>query len=131
MRATLKYFWIVNLLILLQVALGIVTAHYGVEGDSLYGIDIASFLPYAVSRTWHVQIAILWIATAWLATGLYMGPSILGKDPKYQKLGVNVLFIALLIVVGGSLIGQWLGVMQKLGLVENFYFGPKDMSMLT
>ncbi len=123
MQATKKYFWIVNLLILAQVMLGILTAHYGVEGDGLYGIDIASFLPYSITRTWHIQIAIFWIATAWLATGLYIGPSLSGKDPKFQKLGVNVLFIALLIVVGGSLIGQWFGVMQKLGLVENFWFG--------
>ena len=36
---------------------------------------------------------------------------------------MNVLFVALLIVVLGSLAGQWMGVMQKLGLVENFYFG--------
>ncbi len=123
MRATKKYFWIVNLLILAQVMLGILTAHYGVEGDGLYGIDIAGFLPYSITRTWHVQIAIFWIASAWLATGLYIAPSLSGKDPKFQKLGVNVLFIALLIVVGGSLIGQWFGVMQKLGLVENFWFG--------
>lgn len=123
MRATKKYFWVVNLLILVQVGMGILTAHYGVEGDALYGIDIASFLPYSISRTWHVQLSIFWIATAWLATGLYIGPSLSGKDPKYQKLGVNLLFIALLIVVGGSLIGQWFGVMQKLGLIENFWFG--------
>lgn len=123
MRATKKYFWIVNLLILAQVLLGILTAHYGVEGDSLYGIDIAGFFPYSITRTWHVQIAIFWIATAWLATGLYIAPSLSGKDPKYQRLGVNVLFIALLVVVAGSLIGQWFGVMQKLGLVENFWFG--------
>ncbi len=123
MRATKKYFWVVNLLILAQVMLGILTAHYGVEGDALYGIDIASFLPYSITRTWHVQIAIFWIASAWLATGLYIAPSLSGRDPKFQKLGVNVLFIALLIVVAGSLIGQWFGVMQKLGLVENFWFG--------
>ncbi|MEA4997527.1 MAG: nitric-oxide reductase large subunit [Petrimonas sp.] len=123
MRATKKYFWIVNILILAQVMLGILTAHYGVEGDVLYGIDIASFLPYSITRTWHVQIAIFWIASAWLATGLYIAPSLSGRDPKFQKLGVNVLFVALLIVVAGSLIGQWFGVMQKLGLVENFWFG--------
>ncbi|MEA4948532.1 MAG: nitric-oxide reductase large subunit [Petrimonas sp.] len=123
MRATKKYFWIVNILILAQVLLGILTAHYGVEGDALYGINIAGFLPYSITRTWHVQIAIFWIASAWLATGLYIAPSLSGKDPKFQKLGVNILFIALLIVVAGSLIGQWFGVMQKLGLVENFWFG--------
>lgn len=123
MRATKKYFWIVNILILAQVLLGILTAHYGVEGDALYGINIAGFLPYSITRTWHVQIAIFWIASAWLATGLYIAPSLSGRDPKFQKLGVNILFIALLIVVAGSLIGQWFGVMQKLGLIENFWFG--------
>ena len=104
MRATKKYFWIVNILILAQVMLGILTAHYGVEGDALYGIDIASFLPYSITRTWHVQIAIFWIASAWLATGLYIAPSLSGRDPKFPKLGVTVPFVAWLIVVAGSLI---------------------------
>lgn len=123
MWAVKKYFWVVNLLILVQVLLGVITAHYGVEGDGFYGIDIARFIPYSITRTWHVQLAIFWIATAWLATGLYIAPSLNGKDPKFQKLGVNILFLALLIVVGGSLIGQWFGVMQRLDLVNNFWFG--------
>ncbi|MFA7493956.1 MAG: nitric-oxide reductase large subunit [Proteiniphilum sp.] len=123
MWAVKKYFWIVNLLILAQVLLGVITAHYGVEGDGFYGIDIAKFIPYSITRTWHIQLAIFWIATAWLATGLYIAPSLRGKDPKFQKLGVNLLFIALLIVVAGSMTGQWFGVMQRLNLVNNFWFG--------
>lgn len=123
MRLVKKYFWIVSLLMIVQVGLGIVTAHYGVEGDGLYGIPIDQFLPYAVTRTWHTQLAIFWIATAWLATGLYIAPAVSGKDPKFQVFGVNFLFIALLIIVAGSMVGQWFGVMQKLNLVENFWFG--------
>lgn len=123
MKATLKYFVVVTALIGIQVLLGIITAHYGVEGQSFYGIPLADFLPYSVSRTWHVQLAILWIATSWLATGLYMAPAISGYEPKYQRLGVNVLFGALLVIVIGSLAGQWFGVMQKLDLVQNFWFG--------
>lgn len=123
MWAVKKYFWIVNLLILAQVLLGVITAHYSVEGDGFYGIDIASFIPYSITRTWHIQLAIFWIATSWLATGLYIAPSLSGRDPKHQKIGVNVLFVALLIVVAGSLIGQWFGVMQRLDLVNNFWFG--------
>ena len=122
-RATLKYFWVVTLLILVQVIMGVVTAHYGVEGQAFYGFPLAEWLPYSISRTWHVQLAIFWIATSWLATGLFYAPAISGKEPKYQKLGVNVLFGALLVIVVGSLAGQWMGVMQKLGLVENFWFG--------
>ena len=123
MRATLKYFWVVSALFIVQIVLGVVTAHYGVEGDGFYGFPRSEILPYSVSRTWHVHMAIFWIATAWLATGLYMAPAISGYEPKYQALGVNILFVALLVVVGGSLIGQWLAIMQKLGLDVNFWFG--------
>ncbi|GAB2764701.1 nitric-oxide reductase large subunit [Salinimicrobium soli] len=123
MRAVKKYLWVVSLLILVQMTFGVITAHYGVEGDAFYGLDLAKVLPYSISRTWHVQLGILWIATAWLATGLYIAPAVSGRDPKFQKLGVNFLFICLLIIVAGSMAGQWMGVMQKLGLTENFWFG--------
>ena len=66
-------------LILVQICVGVITAHYGVEGRGFYGIDLAKILPYAVARTWHVQLGILWIATAWLAAGLYFGPLVSGK----------------------------------------------------
>ncbi|HLN55848.1 MAG TPA: nitric-oxide reductase large subunit [Bacteroidales bacterium] len=122
-RAIVKYFWTVSALLLVQVLMGVITAHYGVEGQAFYGIPLADFLPYSVTRTWHVQIAIFWIATSWLATGLYYAPAISGHEPKFQKLGVNFLFISLLVIVVGSLFGQWMGVMQKLGLVQNFWFG--------
>ena len=87
MRATTKYIWIVSLLILVQMVLGAITAHYGVEGDALFGLPIQDFLPQAVSRSWHVQLAILWIATSWLATGLYIAPAVSGVEPKFQRLG--------------------------------------------
>jgi nitric oxide reductase subunit B len=123
MTATLKYFWVVTALIVVQVVLGAVTAHYGVEGSGFYGLDLSAVLPYSLSRTWHVQLAIFWIATSWLATGLFIGPAVSGHEPRFQRLGVNVLFGALLIVVAGSLAGQWFGIMQRLGLAGNFWFG--------
>ena len=61
-------------LLLVQILLGVVTAHYGVEGDGFYGIPLAECLPYVVARTWHMQLGIFWIATAWLAAGLYIAP---------------------------------------------------------
>jgi len=122
-RATLKYFWVVSALILVQIAMGIVTAHYGVEGDGFYGIKIDDILPYSVVRTWHVQIGIFWIATAWLAAGLFIGPLVSGKDPKFQKLGVNVLFGALLLIVVGSLAGEWMSVKNRLTDDQAFLWG--------
>jgi nitric oxide reductase subunit B len=103
--------------------MGIVTAHYGVEGGGFYGIPLAEYLPYVVTRTWHTQLGIFWIATAWLASGLFIGPIICGYEPKRQKLGVDALFGALLIVVLGSMAGQWLSVAHKLTGAASFYFG--------
>ena len=103
-RATMKYFWVVSALILVQILLGVVTAHYGVEGNGFYGIPLAKWLPYSVARTWHVQLGLFWIATAWLAAGLFIGPLVGGEEPRFQRLGVNVLFVALLVIVVGSLI---------------------------
>ncbi|UFJ63153.1 cbb3-type cytochrome c oxidase subunit I [Anoxybacillus sediminis] len=123
MKATLKYFWVVAALWVIQVALGAITAHYQVEGSSFYGIPIAQWIPYAVTRTWHTQLGIFWIATAWLATGLFVAPAVSGYEPKYQRFGVNFLFVCLLIIVVGSMAGQWLAVMQKLDLSTNFWFG--------
>ena len=120
MKATLKYFIVVTALILVQVLLGIITAHYGVEGQAFYGMPLAQILPYSISRTWHVQIAIFWIATSWLATGLYIAPAVSGHEPKFQRLGVNVLFGALLVIVVGSLAGQWMGVNAKTGISRKF-----------
>ena len=123
MKATLKYFWVVTALIFVQMTMGVVTAHYGVEGLAFYGFPLADWLPYSITRTWHVQLGIFWIATSWLATGLFIAPAVSGKEPKFQKLGVDILFGALLVIVLGSMAGQWMGIMQKLGLAENFYFG--------
>lgn len=123
MMATLKYFWVVTALIVVQVLMGAVTAHYGVEGSGLYGIPLSEWLPYSLTRTWHVQLGIFWIATSWLATGLFLAPAVSGHEPKFQRFGVNVLFGALLVIVVGSLAGQWFSIMQKLGFVEGFWFG--------
>ena len=122
-KATVKYFLVVTLLFLLQIVMGVITAHYGVEGHGFYGIPLADYLPYVVTRTWHTQLGIFWIATAWLAAGLYIGPIICGYEPKLQKLGVDVLFGALLLVVLGSMAGQWLSVMHQLGGDLWFWFG--------
>ncbi|MHA6688608.1 nitric-oxide reductase large subunit [Mesorhizobium sp. A556] len=123
MKAAAKYFWVLLGMFLLQILLGTITAHYQVEGQVFYGLNLSEVLPYSLTRTWHTQLAVLWIATAWLATGLYMGPAISGHEPKYQRLGVNVLFTCLVIIIVGAFTGQWFAVMHMLGLEYNFWFG--------
>lgn len=124
MRATAKYFWTVLALFGLQIVLGVITAHYAVEGQNLYGFPLADYLPYSVTRTWHTQLAVFWIATAWLATGLYVAPLISGHEPKFQRFGANFLYVCLLIIVVGSFAGEWLGINQFFAnLTMNFWFG--------
>lgn len=123
-RATIKYFFVVAALIIAQIGLGAIAAHYGVEGSGFYGIPLDQWLPYSVARTWHTQLGLFWIATSWLATGLFIAPAVSGYEPKYQRLGVNILFGALLFVVVGSLTGEWLGIKQMLGKYW-FWFGSQ------
>jgi len=123
MKATVKFFWVAAAMCVLQVGLGAVSAHYGVEGSGFYGIPLAKYLPYAVTRTWHIQLAIFWIATAWLATGLFVAPAVGGVEPRFQRAGVNFLFVCLLIIVVGSLFGTWYATRQRMGLEANFWFG--------
>ena len=123
MKATLKYFWTVVLLILVQMGMGALTAHYGVEGNAFFGLPLDQWLPYQVTRTWHVQLGIFWIATAWLATGLYVAPAVSGHEPRFQKLGVDFLYTCLLIIVAGTLFGTWFATRQTMGLEANFWFG--------
>lgn len=122
-RAVIKYFWTVSGLFMLQIILGIITAHYGVEGNGFYGIPLADYLPYTITRTWHTQLGIFWIATAWLAAGLYIAPAVSGEEPKGQVLGVNILFGALLFVVLGSMAGEYLSVMNLMPDEYWFLFG--------
>jgi len=127
MLATRKYFFVVIGLILAQVGFGVITAHYAVEGHSFFGFPLADVLPFVVSRTIHTQFAVLWIATAWLATGLYIAPAISGHEPRFQKLGVNFLFYALLFIVVGSTAMGWLGSIQHKGTAFAFWLGNQGL----
>lgn len=123
-RALGKYLFVVVALFTFQVFLGGFTAHYTVEGQTFYGINVSQWFPYSLVRTWHIQAAMFWIATGFLAAGLFLAPIINGgKDPKYQKLGVDVLFWALIAVVVGSFIGNFLAIAHIIPTNLNFWFG--------
>src|SRR5579875_127009 len=130
MKATLKYFWVVIALFVIQVIMGGITAHYGVEGTGFYGVPLAKWIPYVITRTWHLQLGIFWIATAWLATGLFIAPVVSGKEMKGQRFGVDLLFVCLLAIVVGSMFGQYLAIHHDLGLQTNFWFGHQGYEYL-
>lgn len=114
-RAIYKYFLVVSLLFLFQTLMGVVTAHYFVEGAGFYGVDTRSILPMTVTRSWHLQLSIFWIATAWLAAGMFVAPMVAKGEPKGQSVLINILFGAVVLVAVGSIAGEWLGVKNLLG----------------
>src|SRR5690625_825695 len=130
-RALGKYLILTVALFVFQVMLGGFTAHYTIEGQEFYGIDVSQWFPYALTRTWHLQTAVVWIATGFLAAGLFLAPIINGgKDPNYQKLRVNILFWALVVLVAGSYLGNFLAVKQVLPAHLNFWFGHQGYEYL-
>ncbi|MGE5648121.1 MAG: nitric-oxide reductase large subunit [Acidobacteriota bacterium] len=114
-RATAKFFAVAALLFLVQSLLGGKMAHDYADPGSFFGLSISTLLPFNLARTWHLQLAIFWIATAWLGMGIFIAPLVSGREPRGQKHLVNILFGALLIVVTGSLAGEWLSVKGYLG----------------
>lgn len=123
-KALGKYLLLVVGLFTFQVFLGGFTAHYTIEGQTFYGVDVSRWFPYSLTRTWHIQSALFWVATGFLVAGLFLAPLINGgKDPKFQKLGVDILFWALVAVVVGSFIGNYLAIAQIMPEHLNFWLG--------
>jgi len=127
--ATGWFFAVVALLFLAQAFLGGALAHYRVEPGGFYGFDLARFLPYTLVRTWHLQLAIFWIATAWVGGGLFLAPWVGGEEPRGQRAGVYALLGALAVVVFGSLFGEYLGINDKLGRLW-FWLGHQGSEYL-
>lgn len=130
-KALGKYLFVVVALFSFQVFLGGFTAHYTVEGDGFYGLNTTEWFPYTLVRTWHLQAAMFWIAVGFLAAGLFLAPIINGgKDPKFQKLGVDLLFWALILVTAGTFIGNWLAIAQVMPEHLSFWFGHQGYEYL-
>jgi nitric oxide reductase subunit B len=128
-KATIKFFLVVSLLFLVQVLVGGATAHFRAEPGSFYGIDLNKLFPSNILRTWHLQLAIFWIATAYVAGGLLLSSALGETEPKGQVKGINLLFWALVVVVAGSLSGELLGINQLLGDLW-FWFGHQGWEYL-
>jgi nitric oxide reductase subunit B len=123
------FFAVVALLFGVQTAMGGILAHYRVEPGAFYGFELTKILPYNLARTWHLQLAIFWIATAWVAGGLFLAPIVGGAEPKGQKVGVLVLLGALVVVVFGSLFGEAMGINNRLGTLW-FWLGHQGSEYL-
>ncbi len=119
-RATAWFFFVMAALFLIQTLVGAASQHYRVDLQSFFGIDLAQWFPYNLMRTWHVQLALFWVATSFVAAGIFLAPMIARREPRGQAALSYALLGALTIVVFGTLIGSYLGVHDLLGSATNW-----------
>lgn len=128
-KATLKYMAVASILFLGQTFFGAGVAHYRADPGSFYGIDLADYFPSNLLRTWHLQSAIFWIATSYVAGALFVAELLGRASPPRQKLGIHLLFGAVAIVIVGSMLGEWAGILQWLPR-SWFWFGNQGWEFL-
>ena len=128
-RSTAKWFLLVPGLLLLQALAGVVLAHYYADRSSFFGIDLREVLPFSVVKAWHLQLAIAWIAAAWMGAGLFLAPIVGGREPRRQRLLANALWAAVVVVVLGAAVGLWLGVRGDLGDLS-LWFGNQGLEYI-
>jgi len=113
-KAVLKYMAVAAILLLGQTVFGAGVAHYRADPGSFYGIDLSKFLPSNLLRTWHLQSAMFWIATSFVAGALFVAELLGRTSPRGQRLGIDLLFGAVAVVIVGSMLGEWAGLLQWL-----------------
>ena len=129
-RATAWFFFVMAALFLLQTFVGAAAQHYRAEIDSFFGFDLAKLFPYNLMRTWHVQLALFWVATSFVAAGIFLAPMIARREPRHQGKLALALLGALAVVVSGTLIGSYLGVHGVLKDAASNWFGLQGFEYL-
>ncbi|MEW6635306.1 MAG: nitric-oxide reductase large subunit [Actinomycetota bacterium] len=114
-RACAWFFLVMAALFLVQTMVGAASQHYRAEIASFFGLDLAQLLPFNIVRTWHVQLSIFWVATSFLAAGIFLAPMIAGREPRGQKWLAYGLLGALTLVVFGSMAGEFAGIHGWIG----------------
>lgn len=118
-KATFKFFYVAIILFFIQVLSGLVTINDFINWLGFLGIQIQQVVPVTLPRSWHLMLALYWISTCWIASSIFILPILSKKEIPGQKKWVNVLFVLLFVLVGGSLTGI---VMGPLGLMGKWWY---------
>jgi len=119
-RATFKFFFVAILLFFLQVSSGLITINDFINYLGYIGINIVGDVPVTISRSWHLMLALYWISTCWIASSIFILPILSKKEVPGQLRLINILFVLLFILVGGSLSGMVMGPLGLMGEWSNF-----------
>ncbi|NOT90074.1 nitric-oxide reductase large subunit [Ferruginibacter sp.] len=108
-RSTYKFFYVAIVLFAVQVLAGILTVHDFVGLINFFGFNISGALPITVTRSWHVQLSILWISACWIGASFFMMSLVSPNQSKKQVTLINTIFWLTVILVAGSFAGMLLG----------------------
>ncbi len=129
-RACAWFFFVMAVLFLIQTFVGAASQHYRADIAGFFGVDLAQVLPYNLMRTWHVQLALFWVSTSFVAAGIFLAPLIAKREPKHQGKLAFALLGALTVVVFGTLIGSYLGIHGVLQGAASNWFGLQGFEYL-
>ncbi|MBI3720684.1 MAG: cbb3-type cytochrome c oxidase subunit I [Sphingobacteriales bacterium] len=119
-KATYKFFYVAVLLFAVQVLAGILTVHDFVGFVNFFGFNISEPLPITVTRSWHVQLSILWISACWIGASFFMMSLVSPQQSKKQVTLINTIFWLTVVLVAGSFAGILLGPKGLIG--KNWYW---------
>lgn len=114
-KSTYKFFYVAILLFAIQVLAGILTVHDFVGFVNFFGFNISEALPITVTRSWHIQLSLLWISACWIGASFFMMSMVSPNQPKKQVKRINTIFWLTLLLVAGSFAGMLLGPKGLLG----------------
>ncbi|MBS1949094.1 MAG: cbb3-type cytochrome c oxidase subunit I [Bacteroidetes bacterium] len=114
-RATYKFFYTAIILFGVQVLAGILTVHDFIGLVNFFGFNISEPLPITVTRSWHVQLSILWISACWIGGSFFMMSLVSPKQPLSQVRLINIIFWLTVVMVAGSMAGMFLGPKGLIG----------------
>jgi nitric oxide reductase subunit B len=128
-RSCAGFFLVMAVLFVMQTLLGGASEHYRAELSNFFGFDLAQVLPFNIARTWHLQLAIFWVSTSYLAAGIFLVPMITGREPGGQSVLSYILLGALTLVVFGSMAGEYAGIF---GWIQHgwSWFGDQGFTFL-
>ncbi|HEY7889223.1 MAG TPA: cbb3-type cytochrome c oxidase subunit I [Steroidobacteraceae bacterium] len=129
-----KYFVVVAGVLLLQILVGSIMAHYYSDRASFYGIPVDRWLPFNFLRDVHTQSPIVWIGLSWIGAALFLAPAISRAEAKGQSILVDILFWVTLVIVVGALAGNYFDIMGYLRAAHLhnswFWLGNQGLSYI-
>lgn len=108
-RYAFRFLYVAIMLFGLQVLAGILTVHDFVGFVTFFDVDISRTLPIVITRSWHVQLSILWISACWIGGSLFVMSMISPRQPHGQLVLMRIIFVTTVVMVAGMLVGVFMG----------------------